>query len=54
MKTKLNFNQIILNLLSIVFFLAASSNLTAQEKKTIDLKDFKQIKDFVKKNNIDI
>jgi len=43
MKTKLNFNQIILNLLSIVFFLAASSNLTAQEKKTIDLKDFKII-----------
>ena len=34
MKTKLNFNNAILNLLFIAFFLAVSSNLTAQEKTT--------------------
>ena len=41
MKTKLNFNKTILNLLIAVFFLSASFELTAQEKKSADLKDFK-------------
>ncbi len=41
MKTKLNFNKTILNLLIAVFFLSAGFELIAQEKKSADLKDFK-------------
>lgn len=41
MKTKLNFRKLIPNLLIALFFLTASSELFAQEKKSTDLKDFK-------------
>ena len=43
MKTKLNFNRTILNLLIAVLFLTINSGLIAQEKKSTDLKDFKII-----------
>jgi len=43
MKTKLSVNRIILNLLIVVFFTAASSDLAAQDKNTTDLKGFKII-----------
>ena len=41
MKTKLNFKQLIQDVLIVVFVLTASSELLAQEKKSTDLKDFK-------------
>ena len=41
MKTKLNFKQLIIDVLIVVFVLTASSELLAQEKKSTDLKDFK-------------
>ena len=41
MKVKLYFNRPILNLLITVFFLTASAELIAQEKKSTDSKDFK-------------
>lgn len=41
MKIKLNVKKLILNLIVVVFALAASTELIAQEKKATDLKDFK-------------
>jgi hypothetical protein len=41
MKTKLNFKNLITNFLIAVFVLAVSSELFAQGKQPIDLKDFK-------------
>ncbi|MCP4484554.1 MAG: hypothetical protein GY823_08350 [Flavobacteriaceae bacterium] len=43
MKTKLTTNKTIVNLIIVALFLGASSVITAQEKKSIDLKDFKII-----------
>ncbi len=41
MKIKLNAKKLILNLIVVVFAFAASNELIAQEKKAMDLKDFK-------------
>jgi len=41
MKTKINFKNLISNLLIVVFIATAGSGLVAQEKKSTDLKDFK-------------
>ena len=43
LKTKLTTNQTIVNLIIVALFLGASSVITAQEKKSIDLKVFKII-----------
>ena len=43
MKTNLNIKRLITNLLIAVFVLTASSELIAQEKKSVDLKNFKVV-----------